>query len=255
MPEFIIDDSTPDSKLDPAGFSTGYRGMFRSAASAAETTVAFPAANLIPRHEWQARAEEMKERKSRVSDICDAAGLSIANQAQTKFCWAFAPVRNLEVIRVIQNQPMVRLSPASVACKINGFKNNGGWGEDALQYLLEHGAVPSSQWPATAIDRKYDTPANETAAKSYRVTEWWRLEPRNHDQLVSCLLMRIPVAVGLNFWGHEVLATDPIWRNGGIDIGFDNSWSDTWGDRGRGILAGNKRFADDAVAARVAVAT
>lgn len=253
--ELVIDDSTPETALTPAGFSTGYRGMFSSAASAAAATVPFPGELLIPRNEWQARIQEMEERKSRVSDICDAAGLKVKDQANTNFCWANAPVHCLEIMRVIQNQPPVSLSPASVACRINGFKNQGGWGEDALNFLIEHGAVPVSQWPANAIEKKYNTALNQNAALEYRVTEWWNIKPRNMDELGSCLLLRIPVAIGLNWWEHEVTAVDPVWLNGQLAVRIDNSWGESWGTRGRGILAGKKAQPDDSVAARVVIAS
>lgn len=251
----IIGDESPIEALVPPGFSTGYRGMFRGANTGDDVTVEFPNEMLVPRDEWKDRALEMAERKSRIVDLCDAAGLGVKDQGQTNFCWANAPCHALEITRIIQNQPMVKLSPASVACQINGFRNQGGWGEDALRFLVEHGAVPESQWPANAISKKYLTEANKTAAMQYRVTEWWRLEPRNLEQLISCLLLRMTPAVGYTWWGHEVTAVGVTWSGTDFDIDIDNSWGSGWGTNGRGALKGKKRLPDDAVVPRVAVAS
>jgi hypothetical protein len=253
--EPIFDDSTPDNPVVPAGFSTGWKGAYRSGMTAADVSIPFPAELLIPEHEWQARIEEMEERKSRTSDLIDQAGVPVLNQQQTNFCWAFAPTMCLMITHAIQNQPLVVLSPASVACPITGFKNRGGYGGDSLEYIIEHGIVPASQWPQTAIDRKYLTEANKQAALLNRATEWWSLRPRNVQEQISCLLRRIPLSTGLNYWGHQVCDVDPVWVNGKIGVRFRNSWGSEWGQNGYGIRQGNKMPGDDMTCIRVAVAS
>ena len=73
-------------------------------------------------------------------------------------------------------------------------------------------------------------------------------------QLISCLLRRIPVAVGYDWWGHEVTAVDAIWLDGTVAIRIRNSWGMSWGNKGFSVLQGNKMIPADAVCARVAVA-
>lgn len=253
--EQIFDDSTPDSALNTDGYSSGYQGMFRSSAGVDSFTIPFPDELLIPESDWQGMIEEMEERKTRVSDLVNQAGLPCKDQGSTNFCWANAPVHCLEVLRVIQNQPLVLLSPASVACPINGFRNQGGWGQDALEQLITAGAVPVKNWPANAIDRKYYTDANKTIALDYRTSEWFNIQPRNLKQFISCLLRRIPVACGYNWQQHETTAYEPVWVNGRIGTRNRNSWTMNWPSQGAGgyyILQGNKMYPDDAVAPRVA---
>jgi hypothetical protein len=257
--EIIYDDSTvEEAPITPDGMSTGYRGMFRSSQSVDELTTPFPDELLIPEADWQGWIEEQEERKTRVSDLVLQAGLPCKDQGQTNFCWANAPVHLLEVNRVMQGQPMVILSPASVACPINGFRNQGGWGEDALRQLINAGAVPTAFWPANAISKQYYTTANKTAALENRVIEWWNIKPRNKQQHISCLLRRWPVAVGLNYWGHEVPDYEAVWVNGQIGVRFRNSWTEDWptvGAHGFSIRQGSKMLADDAVVIRSSVAS
>lgn len=214
---------------------------------------AFPPNLIVPRSEWQARIQEREEKKQRLQDIADQAGLPCKDQNGTNYCWINAPVHCLELVRVRQNEPTVILSPASAGAQIKNFQNRGGWGKEGLEWIVDKGVAPISMWPANAINRKYLTPETTQESLKYRVTEWWEIKPRNLDELISALFLG-PVAVGLNWWEHEVTYYDPIWVDGTIACRIRNSWAMTWGDRGYGILQGSKMLADDAVMARVAMA-
>lgn len=205
---------------------------------------------VIPRSEWDARRKQLEDSKSRISDVVKAVGMKSLDQGRTNFCWANGPVNCVRVIRCINNQPFVDLSPASVACPINGFRNEGGWGTEALKRIVSHGVTEARLWPANAIDRQYFTEEAKQNALNYRVSEWYELQPRNLEQLVTCCLLRIPVAIGLNWWRHEVMACDLV-ENGVL---IWNSWGDSWGDGGFGVLSFSKATPDDAVAPRVVLA-
>lgn len=210
----------------------------------------FPADWLLDWKEIDERIEEMERTKTRLSDIIDRAGLEVLNQNGTNYCWINAPIHCVEITRIIQNQTMVRLSPASCGGPIKGYRNVGGWGTEGLKYIAEVGAVPQDLWPANAIDRRYDTPETREVRQQFKVPEWIELQPRNNQQLFSVLVRRFPVAVGLNWWRHEVTYIDPLTRR---RVRINNSWGLNWGERGRGILEGNRVDPDDAVVARVAV--
>lgn len=209
---------------------------------------------LIPESEWTDRIEEIEKNKSSIPDVCDQVGLKVKNQAQTNYCWINAPVHCLEIMRVMQGQPYVELSPASVGAIIKNFRNVGGWGTEGTQKLASDGAVPSSLWPNNAIDRQYNTPAANAERVKYQVDEWWELKPRSFAELATCLLINIPVAIGLNWWGHEVTAVKLVKVNGLFAVMIDNSWGTTWGDNGRGVLTRSKATPDDAIAPRLVTA-
>ncbi len=251
--ELIINDAYEVET--PPMQSTGLKLALRTTAfGAIPSAPPFPSSMIIPKNDRQGWIEDAEKNKSRTSDVIIASGLPCKDQGQTNYCWINAPTHCVEITRVLQNQPMVILSPASAGGPIKQFRNVGGWGEEGLEWIVQHGLVPVDHWPANSIDSRLYTEANKQLALDYRVTEWWELQPRNMDELISCLLHRIPVAVGYNWWGHEVTAIDCVWLDGEIAIRIRNSWGMSWGDKGFSILQGNKMIPDDAVCARVTVA-
>jgi hypothetical protein len=170
-------------------------------------------------------------------------------------CWINAPTQNLEVIRILQGQTHVPLSPASGGGPIKRFWNSGGWGREAIEWIVSNGLVPTSQWPDNAIESRYYTEEAKAVALNYRVDEWYVVEPRNLDEQVSCLLRGLPINFGLSWWGHEVLAIDVDWVDGEIVTVILNSYGTSWGDKGYGTLQGSRQLSDDSVAARTALAS
>lgn len=255
----IIDDSTPEHSLvEPDGQSRGLQlPRNRGAAPYAYGDAAepFPQSLLIPESDWIPMIQEAERCRSTLRDVIDQAGLPCKDQGQTNYCWINAPVHCIEVVRVVQNQGKVILSPASAGARIKGFRNVGGWGKEGLEYLIENGCCPVEKWPANAINRSYDTSENREIAQLYRPVEWWELRPRSKAEQVSCLLRGIPFAAGYNWWSHEITNYQPIIKDGVVEFLIRNSWGAGWGDNGYGVLAGSRGLSDDSVAPRTVLAT
>ncbi len=249
--EFVIDDSTNIEDVTDPTKGTGLE-LERRTTPYGQMYGAppFPQHLLIDTSEFQARIEEKDRLGNRISDWIKRSGSKCKDQGQTNYCWINSPTRLLEILRMQQNLPHVELSPASVGGPIKGYRNQGGFGEEGLEYLIRNGSVPVSMWPANAIDRRYDT-AEATAARAmYKVgNEWFELQPRNHQEMISCLLRNIVVTVGLNWWRHQVTYCDAVWQDGQAVIRFENSHGSGFGDQGMAILQGQKMYADDCVAA------
>lgn len=246
--EIVIDDSTSTAVTHPREHA---RGLIAAVGYKGTDAEPFPSSLLAPVGEWQARIEEMDATKTRLSDMILKHGIPPHDQDGIPYCWIHGPTGAVEVVRTcIQNQPFVALSATSAGCIIKNFRKEGGWGKEGLEFIANRGVVPQSMWPENKLQKSYDTPANWEEAKKHVCTEWWELKPRNNHELISCLLHRIPVAVGYNWWGHEVYACDAVWKNNTVVIRIRNSWGN-WGDKGFGLLEGSKMTADDAVAPRV----
>lgn len=218
---------------------------------------------LIPRSEWSDRLRDQIAKKARLSDIRDAGsgGQSIPSLDQNGqgFCWAYSTTSAVMLLRAAANQPYVRLSAHAVACKIKGFRDEGGWCGLSAKFHREQGCPSVALWPEKSMSRQNDRPETWANASLHKVSEEWvDLTQSVYDQnltfdaVVTCLLCGIPVAVDFNHWSHSVCGTDAVEvESGSFGLNIWNSWSDGWGSRGMGVLRGSKAIPDGAVALRV----
>ena len=212
--------------------------------------------NLIPENEWRDRILQRERDGMVISQLALAAGVQTLNQQRTNFCWFFAPAQAVMVARAIAGEKYVMLSPASGACLVTNYQNVGGWGTKAVKAIGDTGLVPAANWAPTAIDRGLDTPATRALREQNKLSDWIDLPARSFAHLMTMLLLGIPVPVGLNWWGHEVLAIDPIlFPDGTFGARIWNSWDWSWGEKGFAILRRAQATPDDAIAPLVAYAT
>ena len=295
MPRLIIDDSTPievarsggTRGLIPRNYETHPVGCYTSA-----TPMEVAEIPLIPRSEWVERIRDMEANKTRLSDIRRTSGpnggrIPSLDQDGIGYCWNHSAAMAVMMERALRNLPYKRLSAFFVGCLIKNYRDEGGWGAQALDFIQEHGIPSVEFWPEKSMNRNNDTAACRENAKMHRVTEGWvdlsaAVYDRNltEDQAMTLLLSRIPLIADFNWWGHSVCLLDPILTgkngNGAIpDLGsldFNNlkdlaayasifgkrginSWTDDYGDFGEFELAESRAILNGGVAPRVSVAS
>lgn len=221
---------------------------------------------LIPRGEWSERICEMERTKSRLSDLRQIgdAGRPIPSldQGPWGYCWAHGPVAAALLLRAVQNQPYVPLSAFGVAFTIKQGRDEGAWGALALDFIRDRGIPTEADWPQ--FDRRQRAPTDPIwrTAKQYRVTAgWMELTPpvwdrdMTIDQVMTCLLNRVPVCADFNWWGHHVCLMDPVEVSPGrFGVRLWNSWGDGWSHQGMAVLTDSKMVPDNAVAPAAVVA-
>lgn len=245
-----------------------------------------PLPKLIPRSEWDERIRDLEQSGRALSKRRRKAGLKSQDQNGTNYCWANGVISASRLKRMWQNEPNVALSAASVAAMIKKGANQGGWGGEALQYIIDNGMCTTATWPEN--DRNYrgrDTAESRAERALYKVTEWWELQSRNFDLVMTFLLNEVPVPIGLDWWSHEVCAMDGVILSASVanasyeaakelykhipqeqrdplleraasrySVRIWNSWTDDWSDEGEGTLSESKATPDDAVAPSVLTA-
>ena len=209
---------------------------------------------LIPRAEWPDRIADMERTKSSLVDVYRDSGIPPLDQNGTNYCWCNAVVSAIHIVRAWNNLPYIPLSPASVAAPIKGYRNQGGWGGEALEYIVANGIAPQSLWPANAIDRRYDNEQSRAARADHKVAEFEDMEPNNQEQLMTALFNRVPVPVGINRWSHEILALAPAMKGKKFGYWILNSWGE-WEDHGLAVLDLDWGDPDDQCGVRVVSAT
>lgn len=267
----LIDDDnahqfTEDAVGDQYGFGLVPRDFEAEPFGASPFCGAFDISS-FDRTTWDERLKDAIKSKSRPIDLIDFYGYTTKNQKRTNYCWMFSTIMLLEMGRIFQGQKHVPLSPASVAGPMTKYANArgnpagvGGWTTKAVAALAKGGAVPSSIWPEHAIDPRYDTAEAKVERAKYQADEWYDLPPGDFSALATCLLTGRPVAIGLGWWGHLIVATALVKLDGSNRFGVEimNPWGPDWpkpGAGGRAILTEEKATPNDAVCLRVVTAS
>lgn len=214
---------------------------------------------LIPESEWEDRLALQIKNKAQLSNIRDKMGpnggpIPSTDQNGRGYCWCHSGGSAMLMVRAINNQPFVDLSPYFTGCLIKNYRDEGGWGIAGVEHMAEHGMPDSKYWPQRGVKREYDNAETRANAKMHRITEWMELSSRSKAQLVTCLLMGIPVVSDFNWWGHSVLTVDLVSLKP-FKTRIWNSWGDSWSDNGMGVLEGNKAIPDDMTAPKVLTAS
>lgn len=247
--EPIIDDSSllpPEGsrglELPPPAQRQVERSSYAGFAKAFDTPT-------MSRDEIRERIKEREQKGKILSELLQEKRVPTSDQNGTNFCWCYGVVSALNASRCWRNLPYVEYSRESVAAPIKGYSNRGGWGDQALKYMVEVGIMPQDLWPRYHLrSSQYNTFANLAIAAQHKVKEFWILRDRDFLQMMTALVLDHPVAVGYNWWSHEVCAVDPV-IIGSNDLGVRiwNSWGSSYGSGGYAILTESRATADDAV--------
>lgn len=292
----ILGDHTPENHPD---LNAGMKGLVpRGPNEPVGYCAAIPPAKIevYSLDEITRRAIDMEKAKSRLSDILltgDGGNeIKSLDQNGQGFCWNYGPGTGITAVRARMKLPYARLSPHATACKQTGFRDEGGWGAKALEFMTANGIPDVVHWAEKSMSRSYDNVATWENAKLYMPdVEFADLASPNYNrdlswlQQLTMLVNRNPVVMDYDWWGHCVCALDivvgasqrhmtrdpisnklldqatfeKVWGmnnpvTGGLSIRFRNSWADSYGDRGFAVLTGSKAPGSNSVAIVSAVA-
>lgn len=166
-------------------------------------------------------------------------------------CWCHSGVSAHLICRALMNEPYADLSAFAIGAMVKNWRNEGGWGSEGIEFQASRGCPTSQFWPQKSMDRVNDNPKTWENAAKHKYVTWRDLDPNNMKaQLVTSLLLGRPVVVDYAWWSHSVCAIDLVNLNP-FQIRIWNSWSDSWSERGTGLLEGNKAIPESAWVALV----
>ena len=207
---------------------------------------------LIPESEWQARLDAQIAAKAQLPNVRDRGmnGQPIPSRDQDGkgYCWAHSSTSAAMISRAKAGEPYADLSAFMVACIIKGYRDEGGWGAESLEFIAQNGIPTSQFWPQQSMSRSNDNPAMRANAALHKFTNWRDLDPNNMKaQLVTCLLLGFPVVSDFNWWSHSVCTLDLV-SISPFRTRILNSWGDSWSSNGTGVLEGSKAVPDAGLA-------
>lgn len=236
---------------------------------------------LIPMEEWPERIRERERTGSQMSQLrlkANGGGpIPSLDQDGYGYCWSHSTVSTLLLLRMMMGLPYVRLSAFAIACIIKNYADQGGWGAQSMDFVTSgfnrngrtYLGVPSVKyWAEKSTDRSNDNENTWRDAALYVVTEGFiDTEAAQYDrqlsaqQVGSLVLQDIPCVGDFNWWGHSVGIVDlvDVYPNRSArDISrygtrIWNSWKDSWGTLGMGVLKDRQAWPDGAVAPRAAL--
>ncbi len=171
------------------------------------------------------------------------------------YCWAHSSVSATLLVRASNNQPYSDLSAYAVACIIKQYRDEGGWGQESLDFIASRGVPSATFWPQRSVSPSCDKPETWDDAKKHRITEW--VQVKTARQFATLLCNNVPVVSDFNWWSHSVCSVRlKSWGPNGSNLKTTiwNSWGDGWSANGMGDLVGDKALPDDMVAPRVVTA-
>ena len=165
---------------------------------------------LIPESEWADRLAAQKAAKAQLFDVWKISGpnggaIPPRDQDGKGYCWAHSSTTAALCIRALMGESYQDLSAFAVACIIKDYQDEGGWGSESLEWIAANGIPTSQFWPQQSMSRSNDNPAMRANAALHKYTDWRDLDPdKMKAQLVTCLLMGLPVVSDFNWWSHSV---------------------------------------------------
>ncbi len=254
MQHHIHDTSHPDLELPPPGCTTGLipRDYSTHPIGHYKSIPPFFGIPMMTDDEIQAAIVRKNAEKSWLSDLRDVGmfGSPIPSRDQNGkgYCWAHSSVSANLLIRARDNQPYADLSAYAIACIIKGYRDEGGWGAESVDWQVANGVPTSKTWPQQSMSRSNDNAAMRAEAALYKpVGVWADMQPNDNRALATCLCKDDPVVVDFNWWSHSVCACRLVSWNP-LSIWIWNSWGDSWSNNGMGVLSGSKASPDGQVA-------
>ncbi len=209
---------------------------------------------LIPRDEWKERIAEADVTQTMPVYYFKDKNVQAKSQGNTNYCWAYGLTSALEATMLRENQPYVRLAPATLGWLVR-WRNQGYYLSETILGAAKLGVASSEFANDGTTNRNTFKTGWQKDALKHRPKEWWdTIGKRDLDahvnQCVSLLLNGLPGYIAYNWWSHALMMVGVKWDEGQKD---NITWL-AWNSHGDGLieLNGNRGVPDEFYALRSA---
>lgn len=205
---------------------------------------------LIPWEAMPDKIADMVRAKNSIKDIWFGSKIGKLNQGRTNYCWAFASVNALMLQRAVEGKPFVHLSPSSIAGPITGYRNIGGYVEEALDWMIKKGVASEEYVPQTTLSRSDYKVGWQANAELHKVSGWEDVG-RNKQRQITKLLNKKPLSCAFMYMSHAMAVVNVTDDNPRMPANNPNRYGleplNSWGD---GIIKieGSRAIADNCYA-------
>ena len=220
--------------LVPRDYDTHPKGCFAFAPEE------YPDDLLVPESDIDGLLQELIGKKDDLLSLREAKFSVLQSLDQNGFglCWAFSSTKAMMYLRAIQNEPDEILSAWYVAGKVKGWRDQGGFGGESLNFIAKSGVPAMSFCPD--YHSRNDTPECEANAKLHVAGSWWECseDPQKafHQACSAYIRFMVPTIQDFDWLSHS-MCVPSFHAYKSPHSSADNSWGNQ-GDKGLYDLKG-----------------
>lgn len=214
---------------------------------------------IYPRADWRELIELQKKNRTSPMDIHQGNEVPILNQGRYGYCWMYGTVGCILNRYAAQGiDPVPNLNAHATAAMGKRYRNKGGFGVEASNFIVERGIPEFDVWPEFSNNRSLENdPKVIASCEKHNLVTFEEMPRNSFDAVMSSLIDPIdpsPTTLAFSWWRHLVAGLSGLYRGSGRSIewglGFANSWTTKWGSRGYGEVWNAKAKPFEAVVVR-----
>ena len=237
----IVDDNASDyaHRVEDGVSSSGY--------IARPAGLALPlCAQSLPRDLYIDRAirkemiEEQERTKTRLLDLMTPHKIWL-HQGSTNSCWSFAVAHAVMTALITSGRKPEGVNPTFIANIVTGYRDSGGWGDNALTAGAEYGWPSMAEMPELNVfgsQARVVVERVKPMATKRKATEWYFFGD-DWDAKASMVLRRFGCYTGHSSIGHEIMTCAMALDANGNELMID---CDNYGDGYPQLVARTERF-------------
>lgn len=214
---------------------------------------------LYPKSDWVELIELQSKNQSSPFHVHKGNKTKVLNQGRYGYCWMYGTVNCILNRYSAQGiDPAPDLNAHATAAMGKRYRNQGGFGAEATEFVAQFGIPEYDVWPEYSNDRSLETnPAVIESCKKHKLVTFEEAPRNSFEAVVSALICPVdpcPVTLAFSWWRHLVAGLRPVYRGSGRSVEFGlefvNSWGANWGEGGYGKVWNQKAVPFEAVIVR-----